>query len=273
MIVYESRCLSYANNDENTFNDIARDVIERTEISDMEKYRITHLSKTKYEKLRKEFRSNDEDVSEYENNWEWNKDLKKYEYRYYPLGEYLPDKKKVILYKKNIEKVCAYDGVPFYCVVLTTFIHELFHAVHHKVAESNGRQYDYIREIEEAMTEFSTMVFLHELYSSYKLGDAKRGNWNNVYSWAKKSIERKSHSLGDLPAYGFGYHLCDTLYSHKPSSDDEAYKWIERYNQKVGAIDKKNRYVKFYQQMLNPVYPFKDEKLCLELLHSILFNL
>lgn len=267
LISHESECLPYVNSDEKSFYSIVRNVIDGTEISNNEKYRISYYSKYRFEKLRKKFQNIDDDNSVFGNNWEWNTDLQKYEYHYYPLGEYLPNEKKVILYKKNIERVCAHDGVPYYCGVLATFIHELFHAVHHEVANRGGRPYDTIREMEEAMTEFSTLVFLKEMVSDNR----KSVEWQNTFEWAHKSIGMKQRCLGDLPAYGFGYYLFDTLYWQ--ASNDNAYKWIERYNQKVGAIDNKNRYVKWYQQMLNPEYPFKNEKLCLELLHCILFNL
>lgn len=268
MVSYKSECLRVANKCNSSFDDIVGDVIDRTEIKDR-KFRTSTLGKAKFDKLRKEL--DEEGNWKYKGKWEWDNGQKKYVNRYPVLGEYIPKDRKVILYVKNIEDVCASDGVPFYCGVLAVFIHELFHAVHHVVANNGQLPYDTIREIEEAMTEFSTLVFLKELINSYKLGDNMRGNWDDVCDWAKKSIERKQRCLGDLPAYGFGYYLFDTLYWQ--ASNDNAYKWIERYNQKVGAIDNKNRYVKWYQQMLNPEYPSKDEKLCLELFHSVLFNL
>lgn len=313
------------------------------------KFDRSTLSKAKFEKIRKE--------REYEGDWKWDNDSKKYVCDYPILGEYDPIEKKVILYVKNIEDVCARYGVPFYCGVLATFIHELFHAVHHVAADNGKRPYNPIKEIEEAMTEFSTLVFLKEMVDAKPESD----EWRQTFDWAQRSIRIKQYCLGDLPAYGFGYLLFNTLckniirddqeaanadsicgandsrrndpsigvekhenigfhdFGEEPSSDyfkkmgdaiiekyakettgdlgefvrkcrdsvaeiksvgtatqaigDDAYEWIERYNQIIGAIDK-NRYdVKRYQKMLNPVYPIKDEKLCMELLHGILFNL
>lgn len=255
---------------ENCFNDIIIDgvrVVENIELKEKE-YLCDALSKTKFEKLRKELRSASEGgIWRYENGWHWDDEKKQYVCCTPLLGEYIPEEKKVFLYLKNIEDACKYDNVPYYCGVLTTFIHELFHAAHHEAAYNAGRPYDTIREIEEAMTEFSTLVFLMEMTSDSPKDDSAK--WEETFNWALNTIKEKQWCLGSLPAYGFGYYL----FNHFSNDEAEAVNWIKQYNQKIGAIDKKNRYVKWYQQMLNPMYPYKDEKLCLELLHSILFKL
>ena len=261
MVLHKSNCLPFEDAFIWIFLYKASDeeflgVIRRTEIKDR-KYRISTLSKSKFEKIRKE--------REYEGDWKWDENLKKYVCYYPILGEYDPIEKKVILYVKNIEDVCVRYGVPFYCGVLTTFIHELFHAVHH-VADDNGkRPYDTIKEIEEAMTEFSTLVFLKEMVDAKPESD----EWEQTFKWAKRFIRLKQYCLGDLPAYGFGYYLFNAFCD--PVIGDDAYGWIERYNQIIGVIDKKRYDVKRYQKMLNPVYPDKDEQLCKEILRSILF--
>lgn len=235
-------------------------VIERTELKERKDLYDT-LSKTQFEKLRDELRRTSEGgIWRHEKDWVWDDEKKQYVCRIPLLGEYIPEEKKVILYLKNIEDACKYDNVPYYCGVLTTFIHELFHAVHHEAAFNAERPYDTIREIEEAMTEFSTLVFLKELSS-------ESSEWEDTFNWAEKKIKQKQWCLGSLPAYGFGYCLYDFF------SKKEDFSWIEKYNQKVGAIDKKSRYVKWYQQMLYPEYPHGNEQLCMELLHSILFNI
>ena len=240
--------------------------------------RYSYLTKSAFERLNKTLRKENPENYILSDDWEWNDELKKYVFKYNLLGEYIPNEKKVILYEKNIEDACTRDDVPYYCGELTTYIHEIFHAVHHKATVGIGKSYEPIREIEEAMTEFSTLVLLAELkgwdfqhkLSTKYLGD--ENSWGKVFDWALMSIKRKQNYFGDMPAYGFGYYLFNTLYYQKTSSNDEAYRWIEKYNQKIGAIVKKKRYVKWCQQMLNPVYPYKDEKLCLELLNSILFH-
>ena len=262
MVSHKSKILN------NTFKDLTIDgviVIDNTEWKEGKNLCET-LSKTKYEKLRKELRRVSEGIWQHEKDWQWDDAKKQYVCPTPLLGEYIPNEKKVVLYWKNIEDACKNDKAPYYCRVLTTYIHELFHAVHHEAAHKDGRPYDTIREIEEAMTEFSTLVFLNGMTSD-------SSKWKETFDWALNTIKEKQWSLGSLPAYGFGYYLFNTLYYNMPCSDHEGYRWIEIYNQKVGAIDKKNRYVKWYQQMLNPVYPHKDEKLCLEILHSILFNI
>lgn len=251
------------------FNGITIDgikVIKNTQLKDR-KYRVNTLSKTKFEKLRKELRSK-ECVWQHEKDWLWNNTNQQYECSTPLLGEYIPEEKKVVLYVKNVEDACGGDKDLFSYGVITTYIHELFHAAHHEAAHNARRPYDTIREIEEAMTEFSTLLFLNEMSSD----SSKSPKWKETFNWAEEKIKEKQRYLGSLPAYGFGYCLYNTLlYCNKPCSNYEGYKWIEKYYQKVGAIGKTNRYVKWYQQMLNPVYPHKDEKLCLELLRSILF--
>ena len=240
--------------------------------------RYSYLTKSAFERLNKTLQKENPENCKLSNGWEWDDELKKYVFKYDLLGEYIPNEKKVILYEKNIEDACNRDGIPYYCGELTTYIHEVFHAVHHNAAVRNGKQYEPIREIEEAITEFSTLVLLNEIMQwdfSHKLSEKylyEVNGWTKVFDWAKNSIMRKQKYLGNLPAYGFGYYLFNTLYYHQTSSNDEAYTWIEKYNQKIGSIGKKNRYVKWCQQMLKPMYPYKDEKLCLELLNSILFH-
>ena len=261
----------------NCFNYIIIDVIENTELKERKNH-DDKLSKSKVEKLRKELRCLLEGgkwqhehevptdvIAKWKKeilDWAWDDDKKPYVCSVPLLGEYIPKDKKVILYLKNIEDACKKDNVPYYCGVLSTYIHELFHAAHHEAAYNGGRQYETIREIEEAMMEFSTLVFLKEMSSD-------SSEWADTFNWAKRAIKEKQWCIGSLPAYGFGYYL----FNHFSNDEAEAVNWIKQYNQKIGAIDKKNRYVKWYQQMLNPMYPYKDEKLCLELLHSILFHL
>jgi hypothetical protein len=241
------------------------DAVDRTvlEIKDS-KVRRSYISKSTFEKLKKTPRT-EEPKRLILDGWKWDSEQNKYFSESNLLGEYVPSEKKVLLYEKTIDEVSIQDHVPEYCVGISTYIHEVFHYVHHAAAENNGRAYETIREIEEAMTEFSTLLLLDKLSNQ---GSGKVA-WDKVLDWAKQSIESKQNYLGVFPAYGFGYYL----FNHFSNDEAEAVKWIKQYNQKIGAIDKKNRYVKWYQQMLNPMYPYKDEKLCLELLHSILFNL
>ena len=254
MASYGSMILKYSFNDLTIDGDL---VIERTELEER-KYLCGTFSKTEFEKLRDELRRASEGIWRHEKDWVLDDEKKHYVCRLPLLGEYIPEEKKVVLYLKNIEDACKNDNVPYYCGVLYTFIHEMFHAVHHKAAKAN---YNPVREIVEAMTEFSTLVFLNEMSS-------KSSEWEETFKWAKKTIEEKQWYLGSLPAYGFGYYLYDFF-----SKKEDFCSWIRTYHQKVGDIDKKNSYVKRYQQMLYPVYPHGNEELCMELLHSILFTI
>ena len=176
----------------------------------------------------------------------------------YPLlGEYLPDKKKVILYVKNIDDVCRKR--PTYNGVLSTYIHELFHAYFHYVTEQKQTDYNYIREIEEAMTEFSTLVFLRVKEEMYG------GKWSEILEWTKEFIRKKQEAVGILPAYGFGHYLFDNI------PEKEAFVWINKYAERLGFIDEEDELVKQYKQMVCPSYP-TDPKKCLELLRKILFE-
>lgn len=261
MVSHKSKILN------NSFNDLIIDgdkVIENIEWKD-EKYLVGQLSKTKFEKLRKELRRASDGIWQHEKDWHWDDEKKQFVSCTPLLGEYIPEEKKVVLYENNINDAHGGDKDLYSCVVLYTYIHEMFHAAHHEAAYTDGRLYDTIREIEEAITEFSTLVFLKEMTSDSPKADSSK--WEETFNWALKTIKEKQWCLGSLPAYGFGYYLYDKL------SEDESISWIKTYNQKVGVIDKKNRYVKWYQQMLNPVYPHRNEKLCMELLHSILFNI
>lgn len=174
------------------FNGITIDgikVIKNTQLKER-KDRVNTLSKTKFEKLRKELR-NEECVWQYEKDWLWNNTNQQYECSTPLLGEYIPEVKKVVLYLKNIEDACANDSIDFSCGVLTTYIHELFHAAHHEAAHNARRPYDTIREIEEAMTEFSTLLFLNEMSSD----SSKSPKWKETFNWAEKKIKENKDVL------------------------------------------------------------------------------
>lgn len=187
----------------------------------------------------------------------WKKEGAVYKHSYPLLGEYLPISKTVVLYVKNIDDACE---KPTYNGVLPTYIHELFHAYFHYVTEQKQAEYNYIREIEEAMTEFSTLVFLRYMGNEYPLEE-----WNNISEWALKSIGKKQKTVGNLSAYGFGRYLFDNI------SEDEAFDWINKYAERLGYIDENDELVRQYKQMVYPIYPTEPEK-CKELLRMILFE-
>ena len=188
----------------------------------------------------------------------WNKDGDEFWHTYPLLGKYLWKEKQVVLYVKNIDDACGEE--PTYKGVLSTYIHELFHAFFHYVTEQKQAEYNYIREIEEAMAEFSTLVFLRLM----KQEDTLDG-WHDVFDWAFNEIGKKQQSVGNLSAYGFGRYLFDSI------RENEAFDWINKYAERLGCIDEEDELVKQYKQMVCPCYPTEPDK-CLELLRKILFE-
>ena len=191
----------------------------------------------------------------------WNKEKGSDEYTSSDLllGEYLPESKRVVLYVKNIDEACEKEEHTYNCV-LSTYIHELFHAYFHYFTEQHNKaERKYIREIEEAMAEFSTLVFLGVMEKEH------HGKWSEILNWTIKSIGEKQKTVGDLPAYGFGLHLFENL------SEGKAYDWINKYAERLGSINEEDELVKQYKQMVFPCYPTEPDK-CLELLRKILFE-
>ena len=157
-----------------------------------------------------------------------------YTYCFPLLGEYDWKKKKIILYRKNIEKYSERLGGNNSEEYLTKYVytHELFHALFHYVTEQYPKRkhgYNYIGEIEEAMTEFCTLVFLNDF------GD------NDLFRFAKKEIKEKQKSVGILAAYGFGAYLYDNL------KEDERYDLINKYIERLGNIDEIALFVCLYK--------------------------
>lgn len=214
--------------------------------SDDEKTAKETITKEEFEKLEKD-KSMPPD-------WEKCPD-EEYTYCFPLLGEYDWDKKKIILYIKNIEKYSERLDGDNSKEYLTKYVytHELFHALFHYVTEQDPDRkhtYNYIGEIEEAMTEFCTLVFLNDF------GD------NDLFQFAKKEIKEKQKFVGILAAYGFGAYLYDDL------NKDERYELINKYIKKLGYIDEFNLFVYLYRYMVRLRY----KKECKELLEYILTN-
>ena len=182
----------------------------------------------------------------------------------YPiLGEYLKYYKKIILYINNIEdhirKIKGFvDKDEKNNLIITTYIHELFHAYFHFVTgQSIFRQhrYNYILEIEEAITEFCTLVYINNI---------KSGNpeWSNIFKSAYTNILEKQKSKGDLSAYGFGAYLFDNI-----KKENERYELINNYIQKLGNIDENDKKVNEYIEKVREPNNYEE---CVNLLKEIL---
>ena len=159
-------------------------------------------------------------------------------------GEYNTKDDKIILY---IAAPQQYDSN----ILLSTLVHELFHAFYHK-----HKSYSTIREIDEAMVEFSMLSYLKHLAR-------KESSLQRLLEAAMDSVEEKKYGMGEIPAYGFGYYL----YNHcgKPSE------WIAAYYDKIGNIDSLDADVNEYVNSLNPSYT-SDEKKTYDSLSRILFG-
>ena len=242
-----------------------RDFLTKVEVSQEEKRRYEKLTEDEFKRLKKRLAENcpkkchkcSIDKGDCWLLHGWKKEGAVYKHSYPLLGEYLPNSKTVVIYVKNIDDACE---KPTYNGVLPTYIHELFHAYFHYVTAQKQAEYNYIREIEEAMTEFSTLVFLRYMGNEYPLEE-----WNNISEWALKSIGKKQKTVGNLSAYGFGRYLFDSI------PENEAFDWINKYAERLGYIDEEDELVKQYKQMVCPCYPTEPKK-CLELLRKILFE-
>lgn len=244
------------------------DFINEVVVSEEKKQRSEKLTKAEFENLRKRLVHNcpkkeichrcsiENGDCRLLHGWKKEESSDNYTYSYPILGEYLPDLKKVVLYWNNIDNAC---GKPTYNGVLSTYIHELFHAYFHYVTEQKQAEYNYIKEIEEAMTEFCTLVFIRFMKNECSV------EWYDIFDWVSERIGKKQNIAGGLPAYGFGRYLFDNI------PEDEAFDWINKYAERLGYIDEEDRLVKQYKQMIYPCYPTEPNK-CLELLRKILFE-
>ncbi len=161
-------------------------------------------------------------------------------------GEYNPALDKIILYINNSQ---YYNSEQ----LLSTLIHELFHAFYHKHQPCST-----IREIDEAMVEFSMLSYLRFIKDN-----TQNGYYQHLFNCAENSVNNKKYSMGELPAYGFGAYLfchCD-----KPS------KWVTTYYNRIGKIDGTDTIVQKYKNSLYPSYT-NDERNTYNDLSCILFS-
>ena len=204
------------------------------EESDVRKKKTIKISVIEYDTLKKDLKDDDKPLVE------WGEPINEtiYQYKYPLLGEYNHKRRKVILYMKNIEDYCSdnnkhIDEEKKRKVVYTTAIHELFHAFFHSVTEKNKKSYNYIFQIEESMTELSTLVCLQEIQKIIKPSF-------DVFDFAIDTIRNKQNIL-PLAPYGFGAFLYDKL------DKNERYELINNYVKKLGNIDENDDKVKEYK--------------------------
>lgn len=190
-----------------------------------------------------------------------------------PLGEFVGKERKVIpdmgitvnkgsvlyLYLDNIDKA-SNDKEAFATresVLITTFIHEMFHAwIYFKCGENEST----VREIEEVMVEFATLFFLKQI-------SQVNVEFEPILRWAERSNRQKQAVIGRLAAYGYGYYLYSMYFKNK----QQVMKLFMAYSRNSGLIKPSPR-VKHIIIMQYPIYPFEREDEVFENLQQLLLH-
>jgi len=172
---------------------------------------------------------------------------------HFPVGDYDPNKKTIILYEKNIEQLCTEKkGWKKNKIIHETYIHEISHAYF------NSTKHKYIREIEEAMAELYTLTCLESLKSD------NAAFWEPIFEDALEVIKDMQKVAGWSAIYGFGSYLYDHL------KEAERYSLIEKFKKNINKINEKAQNVKEYKEfILYPEFMGYQQK-CMTLLLQIL---
>ena len=170
------------------------------------------------------------------------------------LGEFVSGsnpKPKVVIYYKNIQNSIKSDEC--WQVMAGVFVHEMFHAWNYFKAGGKSRA---VLAIDEPIVEFETLYFLKGLEAFTSSGSHPLHNKVlSVRDDREWRVQEKQISIGDVAAYGFGYHLFEKL----SGNDADSIEWIETYSKKSAFIDGSDTLVKKVKKALIPVYPFKSE--------------
>lgn len=153
----------------------------------------------------------------------------------------------ITLYLDNISKTHRKEDVVY------IYIHNMFHAYYY--IRRGGRD-NYVKEIEECMVEFSTLAFLNQMAKD----DIR---FYPVCEHAKREIQSKRYTIGDVAAYGFGKYVFDHC--------SDKGKWIEAYLKKSHLLNSNISNVKEFVDNVCRYYPI-DECKCYNLLEQILFS-
>lgn len=182
-------------------------------------------------------------------------------------GKFVPGNKeskpKVVIYLKSIENnLKSYESRG--AVMAGVFVHEMFHAWNYFIA--GGRRS--VLAIDEPMVEFATLYFLKKLEAFTKSQyHSLKDKVLIVRSNRVSRVHNKQQSIGDVPAYGFGYYL----FTEFEKGNVDPIKWIETYSQKSASISR-NSTVKTVEDALIPVYPFKSEYKVFKWFEKIIFS-
>jgi len=176
-----------------------------------------------------------------------------------PLGEFVGKEKKVNIYLGNVDKAASAkeDYTTRESILITTFIHELFHVW---IYYTCGEKRYAVREIEEAMVEFATLFFLKQI-------SQVNVEFESILKWAERSNRQKQAVIGRLAAYGYGYYL----YSLLSKNEQLVIKLFMAYSRNSGLIEP-SPFVKHIIIMLYPLYPFEREEEVFECLQELLLD-
>lgn len=155
----------------------------------------------------------------------------------YPLlGQYVFDKKKIIIYEKSIENCCEGKspvGFEKHKYIVTTFLQLLFYAYFHKECSNI---YRYILELTVPMAVLGTLTYLDSLGKQDE----------EIFDFAWKNAIAMKDEIGRLSAYGFGAWLYDTL------ETNDRYELIRKIINKItfGEIDEDDQDLQDYKKMV-----------------------
>lgn len=171
------------------------------------------------------------------------------------LGEFVPSPSpKVVLYLGGYES----DDPERYKPIVSTLVHELFHAVNFFKGEGNRS----LRELDEPMVEFAAGVFLNAI------SKAKEG-FDVIYEKHRSVVADKARGIGEIACYGFGRYLLDNIAAQSSYSEKE---WIETYAKRSASIDTNNLDSLCITEDLYQCYPVADEKRVLRDFESVIFR-
>ena len=190
-----------------------------------------------------------------------------------PLGGFVGQEKKLIpgmgitankgsvlyLYLNNIDNAANINDeyATRESILITTFVHEMIHAW---IFFACGEKECTVREIEEAMVEFATLLFLKQIFQV-------NVEFESILKWAERSNRQKQAVIGRLAAYGYGYYL----YSLNSKNEQQVIKLFMAYSRNSGLIEPSPR-VKHIITMLYPIYPFERENEVYENLQQLLLH-
>ena len=161
------------------------------------------------------------------------------------------------LYINNIEDAANNYGSSREYVLITTFIHEMFHAWNFFAC---GKKERTVREIDEAMVEFATLYFLYQISITHN-------EFEPILNWAEQSISLKQKIFGETAAYGYGYYLYSIAIIAKSK---KAIKMLQYYPFKSGHIRIEAESVKQVVKQMMPIYPHGQEREVCNLFYTII---